>query len=128
MPVGRPGPAIYVCTRCSSNLTLTLADLSLPRCFSIPVTAPQTTSRLPLVCVRYRWCAVWSSVGHPGCKRLGDRKALWAGVWHQLHELPLAELHAANPLGWSRAVIGWMACAGVRRGAENQPEPGGSSR
>ena len=28
-----------------------------------------------------------------------------AGVWQQLHELLLAELHAAGALDWSKAVI-----------------------
>jgi transposase len=29
-----------------------------------------------------------------------------AGVWQQLHEAPLAELNAAGPLDWSKAVTG----------------------
>jgi 2-keto-3-deoxy-L-rhamnonate aldolase RhmA len=36
-------------------------------------------------------------------RRLRDRHE--AGVWDALHELLLAELHAADQLDWSKAVI-----------------------
>jgi transposase len=39
-----------------------------------------------------------------------------AGVWQQLHELLLAELHAAGKLDWSRAVIDSSHVRAARRG------------
>ena len=39
-----------------------------------------------------------------------------AGVWKQLHELLLAELHAAGKLDWSRAVIDSSHVRAARRG------------
>jgi transposase len=39
-----------------------------------------------------------------------------AGVWQQLHELLLAELHAAGKLDWSRAVIDSSPVRAARRG------------
>jgi transposase len=39
-----------------------------------------------------------------------------AGVWQQLHELLLAELHAAGRLDWSRAVIDSSHVRAARRG------------
>ena len=46
------------------------------------------------------------------------RLAEWntAGVWQQLHELLLAELHAAGKLDWSRAVIDSSHVRAARRG------------
>jgi transposase len=46
------------------------------------------------------------------------RLAEWntAGVWQQLHELLLAELHAADKLDWSRAVIDSSHVRAARRG------------
>jgi transposase len=46
------------------------------------------------------------------------RLELWntAGVWQQLHELLLAELHAAGKLDWSRAVIDSSHVRAARRG------------
>ena len=43
-----------------------------------------------------------SEAGVTCWRRLRDWTA--AGVWDQLHQLLLAELHAANQLDWSRAV------------------------
>jgi transposase len=43
-----------------------------------------------------------------------------AGVWQQLHQALLAELHAAWALDWSRAVIGSSHVRALRGG----PEPG----
>jgi transposase len=39
-----------------------------------------------------------------------------AGVWQRLHELLLAELHAAGKLDWSRAVIDSSHVRAARRG------------
>jgi len=39
-----------------------------------------------------------------------------AGVWRRLHELLLAELHAAGKLDWSRAVIDSSHVRAARRG------------
>ena len=46
------------------------------------------------------------------------RLAEWnrAGVWQRLHELLLAELHAAGKLDWSRAVIDSSHVRAARRG------------
>jgi len=39
-----------------------------------------------------------------------------AGVWQRLHELLLAELHAAGKLDWSRAIIDSSHVRAARRG------------
>jgi transposase len=39
-----------------------------------------------------------------------------AGVWQQLHELLLAELHAVGKLDWSRAVVDSSHVRAARRG------------
>jgi transposase len=81
---------------------------------------------------------------HPGRKRLDDRKAMcgilfvlytgipweflpqelrdWheAGVWQQLHEALLAELHAGGALDWSRTVIDSSHTRAMKGG----PKPG----
>jgi len=46
-----------------------------------------------------------------------------AGVWQQLHEALLAELHAAGALDLSRAVAG-SSHVRAMKGAQNRPEPG----
>ena len=47
-------------------------------------------------------------------RRLAEWNA--AGVWQQLHELLLAELHATGQLDWSRAVIDSSHVRAARRG------------
>ena len=47
-----------------------------------------------------------------------------AGVWQQLHEALLAELHAAGELDWSRAVVDGSHVRAMKGGARNGPEPG----
>ena len=47
-----------------------------------------------------------------------------AGVWQQLHEALLAELHAAGALAWSRAVTGSSHVRAVKGGPKNRAEPG----
>ena len=44
-----------------------------------------------------------------------------AGVWHKLHQLLLAELHAAGRLDWSRAVIDSSHVRAARRGPRAVP-------
>jgi transposase len=51
-------------------------------------------------------------------RRLRDWHA--AGVWQRLHELLLAELHAAGALDWSKAVIDSSHVRAVKGG----PKPG----
>ena len=52
-----------------------------------------------------------------------------AGVWDRLHELLLAELHAADQLDWSKAVIDSSHVRAMKGGpkpAQNRPGPGRS--
>src|SRR5437764_1370967 len=46
-----------------------------------------------------------------------------AGVWARLHELLLAELHAAERLEWERAVADASPSAGEKGGAKTGPSP-----
>ena len=58
--------------------------------------------------------------GMPCWRRLQEWNA--AGVWQRLHELLLAELHAAGKLNWSRAVIDSSHVRAARRGPK-RPSP-----
>ena len=53
------------------------------------------------------------------------RLAEWhaAGVWQRLHELLLAELHAAGKLDWSRTVIDSSHVRAARRGPKFDGSP-----
>jgi len=44
-----------------------------------------------------------------------------AGVWQQLHELLLAELHAANQLDWSRAAVDGSHVRALKGGRKPAP-------
>ncbi len=44
-----------------------------------------------------------------------------AGVWQQLHELLLAELHAANLLDWSRAAVDGSHVRALKGGRKPDP-------
>jgi transposase len=46
-----------------------------------------------------------------------------AGVWQQLHEALLAELHEARALDWSRAVIGSSHVRAMKGGPKPGPSP-----
>ncbi|MEV7908071.1 IS5 family transposase [Streptomyces anulatus] len=46
-----------------------------------------------------------------------------AGVWNQLHELLLAELHAADRLDWSKAVIDSSQVRALKGGPKTGPSP-----
>ena len=46
-----------------------------------------------------------------------------AGVWERLHELLLAELHAAGEIEWSRAVVD-ASHVQAKGGLRDGPEPG----
>jgi transposase len=46
-----------------------------------------------------------------------------AGVWARLHEVLLAELHAADRLGWSRTVVDSSHVRAARRGPKAGPSP-----
>ncbi|MGK4598616.1 IS5 family transposase [Amycolatopsis sp. w19] len=46
-----------------------------------------------------------------------------AGVWQQLHELLLAELHGANLLDWSRAAVDGSHVRALKGGRKTGPSP-----
>ena len=46
-----------------------------------------------------------------------------AGVWERLHELLLAELHAADQLEWERAIADGESHPGEKRGSKTGPSP-----
>ena len=46
-----------------------------------------------------------------------------AGVWERLHELLLAELHAADQLEWERAIADAQPHAGEKGGSKTGPSP-----
>ncbi|GAA2692985.1 Transposase DDE domain-containing protein [Actinosynnema pretiosum] len=46
-----------------------------------------------------------------------------AGVWQRLHEVLLAELHAANRIDWSRAAIDSSQVRALKRGHFTGPSP-----
>jgi transposase len=54
-------------------------------------------------------------------RRLRDWQA--AGVWDQLHERLLAELHAADKIDWSRAAVDSGSVRAVGGGEETGPNP-----
>jgi transposase len=53
------------------------------------------------------------------------RLAEWqqAGVWQRLHELLLAELHAADRLDWSKAVVDSCYLRAMKGGPKTGPSP-----
>jgi transposase len=49
-----------------------------------------------------------------------------AGVWHQLHTLLLAKLHAADKIDWTRTVVDSRSLRAVGGGEKNGAESNGS--
>ena len=47
-----------------------------------------------------------------------------AGVWERLHELLLAELHAAGEIEWSRSAVADSSHVQAKKGAPDRAEPG----
>jgi len=71
----------------------------------------------------------WEDLPHEmGC---GSGMTCWrrrrdwnrAGVWQELHEAPLAELEGADPIDWSRAIIGSSFVRGRGGGGGTGPSP-----
>src|SRR5688500_6204234 len=46
-----------------------------------------------------------------------------AGLWNRLHEMPLAELNAADAIDWSRAAVDSSTVRAVGGGGETGPNP-----
>ena len=66
-----------------------------------------------------RWNDLPAEMGCGSGSRCRRRLAEWqqAGVWARLHELLLAELHAAGKIDWSRAAVDSSSCR-ARGGGE----------
>ncbi|ATE53644.1 IS5/IS1182 family transposase [Actinosynnema pretiosum] len=70
------------------------------------------------------WADLPTELGFGSGSTCRRRMVEWteAGVWQRLHEVLLAELHAANRIDWSRAAID-SPRQGTKRGAFTGPSP-----